>query len=465
MEAIELNKIISSTGESLNFNITSGAQLVDKQGDLLYVTESALTDGGWAKVGMSMDASLVSIVNSKKADFDVEVVLRDAYINVTSAQDLLNINNKLFGKFRLTQNIDMTGVDFRGIGSIDTPFTGELNGNGFSILNPVVKTNGENIKGFFNATQGAKIQKLGISNFSFSGSSKNSGADLGGLVGACKNTTIDQCYLTGNIVGFDHVGGFVGGQADQVTIKNSYLDATVEASSQSGGFVGATNGNVTIENCYFAGSISTSWGWAGGLIGLIDRQGEIKISNSVSIGDAASGEKAGSLIGGNIADNGVPRGTVSLFLNNLYNLDAVITTNGQEWVVPAEVPGSTVSAQPKLPSDLKKQATYTAIGWDFTNVWNIVETNSYPKLKNVQPTAIKDIIGNSSKYIVFNDGLNIRIKGINGNAEVSLFSMNGQKLAQTKLVNNGFITAPASGFYIVQIIENGMSTSAKVICK
>lgn len=465
MEAIELNKIMSTTGQTLTFNVTSGAQLVDKQGDLLYVTESSLTDGGWAKVGMTMDAALASIVDQKKSDFDVEVVMRDAYINVSSAQDLLNINNKLFGKFRLTQNIDMAGVDFRGIGSIDTPFTGELNGNGFSVLNPVVKTNGENIKGFFNATQGAKIQKLGISNFSFNGSSKNTGADLGGLVGACKNTTIDQCYLTGSIVGNDHVGGFVGGQADQVTIKNSYLDATVEGSSQSGGFVGATGGSVTIENSYFTGSISTSWGWAGGFIGLIDRQGEIKISNSVSIGDVASGEKAGAIIGGNIADNGIPRGTVSLFLNNIYNLDAIITTNGQEWVVPAEVPGSIVSALAKLPADLKKVATFTAIGWDFSNIWTIVENTEYPKLKNVQPTAIKDITGNSSKYIVFNEGLNIRIKGISEAAEVSLFSMNGQKLAQKKFVDNGYITAPTPGFYIVRIIENGKNTTAKVICK
>lgn len=464
-EAIELKKINATTGQTFTFDVTSGAQFVDYIGDLLYITESSLNDGGITTLALNFDQSLSTILDQKKSSFDIEIIMRDAYTDVSTAQEVVNINNKLFGKFRLTKDIDMSGVNFTGIGSIDTPFTGELNGNGFSIINPVVKTNGEGIKGFFNATNGAKIQKLGIANFSFEGSTTSTGQDIGGLVGACKNTTIEECYLTGNVIGNDHVGGFVGGQADQVSIKNSYVNCIVKGNTQSGGFVGATNGGVTIENCYFAGSVTTNGGWAGGLIGLIDRLGEIKVSNSVSIGEVTSGEKAGAFIGGNIEDNGIPRGTVSLFLNNLYNLDAIITTNGQEWQVATEVPGSVVIAQAKLPSDLKKQATYSAINWDFATVWSIQENVDYPKLKNVKPTKISELKANASKYTLFSQKSNIYIKGIQEEAMVTLYNTNGQMLAKAKVVNNGFITAPATGFYILQIVEKGSNSSVKVICQ
>ena len=52
----------------------------------------------------------------------------------------------------------------------------------------MVITNDDNTKGFFNATKGAKIKNLGISNFSFSGSQANGNksTDLGGFAGLLK---------------------------------------------------------------------------------------------------------------------------------------------------------------------------------------------------------------------------------------------------------------------------------------
>ena len=98
---------------------------------------------------------------------------------------------------------------------------------------------------------------MGISNFSFSGSQANGNksTDLGGFAGSAKETTFDQCYLTGKVVGRDHVGGFVGGNCINVTITNSFVNAEVFAYSQAGGFFGVAAGNVTMKNCYFAGSV------------------------------------------------------------------------------------------------------------------------------------------------------------------------------------------------------------------
>lgn len=472
-EAITLNKIQATGGQKLEFKIEEGAEFADleitTEDSYLYVTEGQLSDGGWVKVSLKVEDALTSAVTLKTNYFDVEVILRDAYTNINSVDEFLAINNKLFGKFRLMQNIDMTGVDFEGIGSVEVPFTGELNGNGFSIINPVVKTNGDNKKGLFNATKGATIQKLGVLNFSFEGSTKDKGADLGGLVGSCNTTTIDQCYITGNIVGNDHIGGFVGGDCDMVTITNSYADVTITAGSQAGGFFGVTAGTVTVRNCYFAGTINAmNRGWAGGIIGLIDRVGDISISNTVSIGDVISPEYAGSHIGGNIKDDGIPRGTVKLFLDNLSNMDALIESPNLGWdVSEVEVPSeNVVSAQFKTADDFMKKATYTAIGWDFDNIWTIVEGVSYPKLKAV-PTGLSELLGDeeAGKYIVYTSGNDIYVFGIENEAQVSIYNVNGQLLSQKVITNNTAMPVANKGFYLLTITENGKTSPVKVICK
>ena len=466
-EALDLKKVISTTGETLTFNVTAGQNLVDLDGTLLYVTEGNLTAGGIATIGMAIDPSLSSVLDRKESQFNVEVVLRDAYSNVSSVQDFLNINNRLYAKFRLTQNINLTGIDFAGFGSSDVPFTGELDGNGFSIINPVIKTDGGNRKGLFNATDGAKIQKLGVVNISFEGTSTSRGVDIGGLVGSCRNTTIEQCYVTGRIVGTDHVGGFVGGNSDNVTIRNSYADITIEAGQQAAGFFGVTAGTVTVENCYYAGSIrATGRGWVGGIIGLIDSQGEIKVSGCVSIGDLSSVEMAGHHIGGNLKDGDVERGTVSLFTKNLYNLDATLVSNGNEWMLPTIVSGVTEDASPAMPANLKKESTYTAIGWDFNNIWTIEENASYPKLKFVQQmSGLSTPIGTANNYKAYTVDNNIHILGIEKEATVSVYNVNGQMISLSTVTPDSIIPVPGKGLYLLRITENGISSSIKVLCK
>lgn len=54
---------------------------------------------------------------------------------VKSAEDLQNINNNLSGSYYLIQDIDLTGVSFKPIGSAETPFTGTFDGNGHKVTN------------------------------------------------------------------------------------------------------------------------------------------------------------------------------------------------------------------------------------------------------------------------------------------------------------------------------------------
>ncbi len=468
MEAIDLKKIIPTTGQTINFSLTSGNNLVDLDGSWLYVTESTLTQGGIATIAISSDASLSSLLTVDKSKFEVEVVLRDAYTEIATVDAFLKINQKLFGKFKLTNNINLAGVNFEGFGSSSTPFTGEFDGNGFIVENAIVKTGGNNNKGLFNATDGATIKKLGVVNIKFEGLSTSKGDNIGGLVGSCKNTTIEECYVTGEVTGNDHVGGFVGGNSDNVTIKNSYANVSITAGQQVGGFFGVTAGSVSIENSYFTGDLATtSRGWSGGFIGLIDRQGTIEMSGCVSIGNIASAEVAGYHIAGNMKDGDVERGTVSKFVNNLYNIDAVFNTNGNQWVLPAVVGGVTEEATPILPDNLKKKVSYTNIGWDFNDVWTIEEGASYPTLKNVgnKPSGLESITNNINKYSVYSQNNNIYVLGVENEADVIVYNVNGQVVSMSRIASNTGIPVSAKGLYLLRITENGLTSSAKVLCK
>ncbi|MDD3079722.1 MAG: T9SS type A sorting domain-containing protein [Paludibacter sp.] len=466
MDAIDLNKIIASTGQTLVYSIASGSNLADLDGMLLYVTENNLTQGGVATIEINSDASLSSVISTDKSSFEVEVILRDAFTNISTVEDFLGINQKLYGKFMLTNNIDLSGVDFEGLGSSSAPFTGVFNGNGYTVSNAVIKTGGNNIKGFFNATNGATIQKLGVANIQFNGLSTNKGDNIGGLVGSCQNTTIEECYVTGTITGNDHVGGFIGGNSDNVDVRNCYANVTISAGQQVGGFFGVTAGSVSVENSYFTGTLAaTSRGWSGGFIGLIDKSGTIELSGCVSIGDISSVEVAGYHIAGNMTDNGVERGIVSSFVNNLYNIDAVLNTNGNQWVLPALVTGITESATPMLPANLKKQVTYTNIGWDFTNVWNIEENVAYPTLKNVSPapTSVKTITFKDQKYSAYCKDNAIYVQGILEKAQIIVYNTNGQMVSISNVTSNNGIPVRSKGLYLLKITENGITSTVKVI--
>jgi hypothetical protein len=467
-ENIDLRKIIATYGQALNLVITEGAQYVEKDGNLLYITESTLTQDGVTEVRIDMDNALNSIINLQNATFDIAIYVSGTVYDINSVADLLAVNEQPFSHFRLTRNIDMTGVSFNGIGSAQSPFTGIFDGNGYAIINPVVTTADENKRGLFNATNNnAVIKNLGVVNFSFSGSKNNGSgsADLGGLVGSCKKTTIDQCYITGNILGRDHVGAFVGGDCEDVAITNSFARATINSYWQAGGFFGVTSGDkIVVRNCYFAGSIATQDGWAGGIIGLIDRDGDIKISNTVSIGDVSSGGKAGYHIGGNNRPDGA---TVSLFLNNLYNTNAYIRTNGEEWILPAEIPNQTVAALAKTPAQLKQETTYTTLGWDFNTIWAIEEGADYPTLKNVRyiSTGIPSIVHNPVNYSAYMRDNNIYVSGIEQSAEITVYNVHGQIIVQSIVDDKGKIPVSMKGFYILRITENGKTASLKVMVK
>jgi len=142
-----------------------------------------------------------------------------------------------------------------------TRFQGNFDGNGKVIHN--LTANRTYYVGLFGCIDNATIQNLGIENCNITGNQR-----IGGLVGQIiYNSTVNNCYATGNINGNFCAGGLVG-YSYRSTITNSYAGSNVNTSTSSvGGLVGTNEEYSSIINCYATGNVTSRY-YASGLVGF-----------------------------------------------------------------------------------------------------------------------------------------------------------------------------------------------------
>lgn len=248
------------------------------------------------------------------------------------------------------------------------------------------------------------------------------GGIYGGQTGSLTRVVnINNCGYAGNIVGNSYVGGLVGdchpkGTKNTNVIQNSFAVGSISA---AGDYVGGLLGNclgsyygdylhinhVKLYNCYYSGSISGA-NYVGGLIGYMNID---ELSRSYCVGTVAGKKYVGGLVGYNdvgfadvnstlktsVAINsrvtategnvgrivGYNRGTIGAMgssdENKAYNRTIVISQGVAQEVTDNLQNGTGVGA-----ASLKLKANYVAMGWDFTNTWDIQETESYPYMKS-----------------------------------------------------------------------------------
>ena len=249
--------------------------------------------------------------------------------DLVKLQDLVNSGVSTSNvTFELANDINMRGVDFRGIGTcggdsanIDytKAFKGTFHGNGYSISNLTINTT-EDYVGLFGYISGGTVDSLGIKNCNISGESRvgglvgymDSGAIsssysmgsvngswcLGGLVGEMSNVEISNSYSYSTCIvllgGSSCVGGLVGSMGSG-SIESCYSTGNVEGSIYIGGLVGEGS-SVTIENCYSTSSVTGRVECGGGLIGRVYGDDSL-ISSCYSTGNVKGGDYVGGLIG------------------------------------------------------------------------------------------------------------------------------------------------------------------------
>jgi hypothetical protein len=300
----------------------------------------------------------------------VVVALCD-YINkydISTVEGLSNIRNDLFGIYRLTADIDMTGVNWQPIGTSAAPFAGKLDGNGYAIKNLSINLPNQNNVGLFSHNIGI------LTNVELSDATVVGKDNTGGLVGF-NRALVEGCKITGAsaIKGGSNTGGLVGQNNNDGSIRLSYSLADVQGGQYTGGLVGYHYRGL-VERCYATGNISGTSG-VGGLVGGIYNN-LANLRNSFSTGNA-SGSTSGGLVG-RVVYGGVQ-------INNCYSLSNHV--NGLSHSAPTFVSSyfdrnlsTSTKAQGRTTEQLQTQATY--VGWAFDTVWEMTE-GSYPFLRGL----------------------------------------------------------------------------------
>ncbi len=212
--------------------------------------------------------------------------------DLVKLQDLVNSSVDTAGvTFELTSDINMKGINFRGIGfSSSVNFQGTFKGNNHVISNLTINTT-EDYVGLFGSVDHGSIDSVTLENCNISGQEC-----VGGLVGYGEYEDITNCYVIGNVTGEeDYVGGLQG-RGYHCNITNCYAAGSVSGDWRIGGLIGAHSGLLaSIDNSYATSKV-TGKNNVGGLVG--DLGGDyVNVSNCYATGSVNGNEKVGGLAG------------------------------------------------------------------------------------------------------------------------------------------------------------------------
>lgn len=158
-----------------------------------------------------------------------------------------------------------SGAGFSPIGENYNEFTGNYDGQNHTIDSLYINRPAAEHIGMFGYTKGgAEISNVRLTNVTVIGFHR-----VGGLVGLTWNSTVSNCYVSGDIeVIWITGGGLVGYNFWATVIKNCYTICDVTGGSGGaylGGLVGINN--TQINNCYAFGWVTSSENICGGLVG------------------------------------------------------------------------------------------------------------------------------------------------------------------------------------------------------
>ena len=202
----------------------------------------------------------------------------------------------------------------------------------------------------------------------------------GGIRGSCGSGTTSGCYAVAHVNASGNLVGGLIGDSRFNDLRDSYFSGTISGNEQVGGLVGYQLRGETCR-CYANTTISGAKA-IGGLVGKIEGndysyaylRANVAICSSIkaTVGNVGRiyGEK-GSYVYVKIGTMGTTEE------NKAWNKAIIVSAGVAQDIEDNEQNGTSVSA-----TTLKLKATYVAMGWDFTNTWEIQETECYPYMKS-----------------------------------------------------------------------------------
>lgn len=282
----------------------------------------------------------------------------DPYIIATAAQ-LDEVRNFPSACFELSKDIDLSSY-LNSNSSGWTPiedFTGKFDGKKHTIKGLWISLSSiENVGLFANIQGYSDNKRASVSNLFVNISKKGitGGSSVGGICGSLSYGNIENCMVTGDISGYQYVGGIVGRNND------NYYNSSI------------------ISQCASSGNITATDDEVGGILGF--KYGSCSIENCYSIANVkAEGSYPDTYGIGEGAEKCYFAGTIySTNMDKVYPI-AYSYSNSYYDSEKTKISGKTGALTTK---QMKQQASFQ--GWDFDNIWTIQEGVDYPKLRSLQ---------------------------------------------------------------------------------
>lgn len=350
---------------------------------------------------------------------------------IRTATQLQNMNLDLTANYELGSDIYWSGA-FDPVGGWGgaAPFTGSLNGKGYTIHNLSVQKIPDDYVGLFGQIDGATIQNVRLENVDVDGDDH-----VGALIGeAIGNSEIPNCSSTGTVNGDQYTGGLIG-LAYQSTIPDCRSSVVVVATgwcaggligalgvctlirskafgsvsnsggnTQTGGLIGYTYTSGLVSRCYATGNVVSDDDFVGGLIG----ESRIDVEDCYARGAVTGVNQVGGLAGlitAGIVDDSYSTGAVVgvIDVGGLIGWNPGGTVNNSFWDILTSGQAASDGGTGKTTSQMKNVATFQAAGWAISTIWNVLATcnNGYPCLIDVNdccvastPLVDQTIVGN-----------------------------------------------------------------------
>lgn len=209
------------------------------------------------------------------------------------------------------------------------------------------------------------------------------GGLLGQIEGAKNSSTVINCKSKGIVKGKMNIGGLIGRNTQQFINQCSsecYVNATRE---RIGGLIGENNGPVS--NSFAKGNVKGKQ-WVGGLLGTNSNL----VKNCYSTGKVSLiNDGLNDVIGGLIGSNS----------GNVYNSFWDNITSKQK---------TSEGGIGKNTTEMMRRNTYLSSGWDFENIWNIIDNQTYPFLRSLDKPP-KLLYDNTPNEVEFGHNLTFNI--------------------------------------------------------
>ena len=262
------------------------------------------------------------------------------------------------------------GSGWEPIGSTASPFSGNFNGQGYTISGLFIDRSAEDDIGLFGAIEGpATLQDLQLEDVEING-----GSSVGSMVGNNDGGDIVVCSSTGNVSGGSSTGGLVGSNSGM--IMESFSSVVVVGGNSTGGFAGYNDGSITLS--YAAGEV-TGADNTGGFVG--ENGGSGTIDDSYATGEVTGGDFVGGFAGSALSGSDITDcyslGGVSgvAYLGGFIgsNLGAV---DDSYWNLETSCFTSDDDGVGKSNAEFQRSETFNKL--DFSSSWMIDEDASYP---------------------------------------------------------------------------------------